>query len=88
MPPSLAPATWHVRARRWLAQWFRTLAGPSSLSPATGRSTVRLPFAGRALGFREFTVPRRLADAGKLRLRVKSTGFSARIARLPTRKPR
>lgn len=88
MPSSPTPAAWHVRARRWLAQWFRTLAGPSSPSPATGRSTVRLPFPGRGLGFREFTVPRRPADGGPSRLRVKATGFSARIARLPAREPR
>ncbi|WAC61914.1 hypothetical protein OVA13_10905 [Pseudoxanthomonas sp. SL93] len=67
------------RLARWSAQLFRTLAGPSSPSPATGRSTVRLPVSGRSLGFREFTAPRRALSAAALPLRVKSAAFSTRI---------
>lgn len=84
MPSSPSPA-WPMRALRTLAKWFRTLAGPSSLSPATGRSIVRIAFKGRALGFREFTAPHRAGDAGRQRLRVKTTGASTRIARLSRR---
>jgi hypothetical protein len=46
---------------------------------------VRLPFASKATGFREFTLPRHLADGGRLRLRVKAAGASARIAPLSMR---
>jgi hypothetical protein len=67
------------RLTRWSAQLLRTLAGPSSPSPATGRSTVRLPVSGRALGFREFTTPRQTLLTGALPLRVKSAAFSTRI---------
>jgi hypothetical protein len=84
MPVSLPTAALHwLRAvARTLVERFRRPADPSSSSPATGRSAMRLPFAG---GFREFTLPRHLADGGALRLRVKSAGFSARIASLPRR---
>lgn len=73
--------SWPLRVRRWLVRLFRTLAGPSSLSPATGRSIVRLPARGRALGFREFTLPRRAPKAAPLRVRLKSAALgAARVA--------
>ena len=83
MPVSLPTAAlrWLRAVARTLAERFRRSTDPSSSSPATGRSTVRLPFAGKAAGFREFTLPRPLADGGALRLRVKSAGVSTRIAR-------
>ncbi|MBA3928517.1 hypothetical protein J2X02_002580 [Pseudoxanthomonas japonensis] len=81
------PASLPTAALRWLRAVARTLAGhfrrpadPSSSSPATGRSAMRLPFVRKAAGFREFTLPRHLADGGALRLRVKSAGVSTRIA--------
>lgn len=82
MPFSLprAAVRWLRAVAHALAERFRRPADPSSSSPATGRPAVRLPFAGRATGFREFTLPRHLADGGRLRLRVKSAGASARIA--------
>ena len=84
MPFSLpsAAARWLRAVARALAERFRRPTGPSSSSPATGRSAVRLPFASKATGFREFTLPRHLADGGRLRLRVKAAGASARIAPL------
>lgn len=82
MPSSLPRAAmrWLRAAAHALAERFRRPADPSSSSPATGRPAVRLPFAREAAGFREFTLPRHLADGGRLRLRVKSAGASARIA--------
>lgn len=87
MPVSRPTAALHwLRAvARTLVDRFRRPTDPSSSSPATGRSAVRLPFAGKTAGFREFTLPRHLADGGALRLKVKSAGFSARIASLPLR---
>ena len=83
MPVSLPTAALRrLRAvARTLAERFRRPTDPSSSSPATGRSAVRLPFAGKRAGFREFTLPRPLADGGALRLRVKSAGVTTRIAR-------
>lgn len=74
-----SPVSFQVRALRWLANLVRMLAGPSNPSPATGRPTLRVPLRDRALGFREFTAPRVIADAAQ-RLRVKSTGGSARVS--------
>lgn len=81
MPRSLLRA-----ARRWLdagvrllARVFRASAVPSSSSPATGRPVSRALFAGKAMGFREFTAPRAFDDGGRSRLRVKTTGASARV---------
>ncbi|WFC41398.1 hypothetical protein [Pseudoxanthomonas sp. SE1] len=87
MPFSLpsAAARWLRAVARALAERFRRPAGPSSSSPATGRPAVRLPLASKATGFREFTLPRHLADGGRLRLRVKAAGTSARIAPLSMR---
>jgi hypothetical protein len=83
--PTSAALRWLRAVARTLVERFRRPTDPSSSSPATGRSAMRLPFAGRNAGFREFTLPRHLADGGALRLRVKSAGFSARIASLPLR---
>ncbi len=83
--PTSAALRWLRAVARTLAGRFRRPTDPSTPSPATGRSAMRLPFAGKAAGFREFTLPRHLADGGALRLRVKSAGFSARIASLPLR---
>ncbi|MBD9478781.1 hypothetical protein [Pseudoxanthomonas sp. PXM02] len=83
--PTSAALRWLRAAARTLVERFRRPTDPSTSSPATGRSAVRLPFAGKRAGFREFTLPRHLADGGALRLRVKSAGFSARIASLPVR---
>jgi len=82
MPVSLPTAAlrWLRAVARTLAERFRRPTDPSSPSPATGRSAVRLPFVRKAAGFREFTLPRHLADGGALRLRVKSAGVSTRIA--------
>ena len=87
MPASLPTAAlrWLRAVARTLAERFRRPTDPSTSSPATGRSAVRLPFVRKAAGFREFTLPRHLADGGALRLRVKSAGFSTRIASLPSR---
>jgi hypothetical protein len=87
MPFSFPSAAmrWLRAVARALAERFRRPADPSSSSPATGRSAVRLPFASKATGFREFTLPRHLADGGRLRLRVKAAGASARIAPLSMR---
>lgn len=87
MPVSLPTAAlrWLRAAARTLVERFRRPTDPSTPSPATGRSAMRLPFAGKAAGFREFTLPRHLADGGALRLRVKSAGVSTRIASLPVR---
>lgn len=82
MPVSLPTAAlrWLRAAARTLAERFRRPTDPSSPSPATARSAVRLPFVRKPAGFREFTLPRHLADGGALRLRVKSAGVSTRIA--------
>ncbi len=87
MPISLphAAVRWLHAVTHALAERFRRPADPSSPSPATGRPSVRLSLAGKATGFREFTLPRHPADSDRLRLRVKSAGFSARIAPLPKR---
>ena len=88
MPVRLPTAAlrWLHAVARSLAERFRRPAAPSLSSPATGRSVARLPFAVARTGFREFTLPRHLADGGALRLRVKSAGVSARIASLPERR--
>ncbi len=87
MPRSLLRA-----ARRWLdagvrlvARVVRASAVPSSSSPATGRPVSRAVFAGKALGFREFTTPRAFAHGERSRLRVKTTGVSARVMPLRQR---
>jgi hypothetical protein len=87
MPASLPHAVlrWLRAAARSLTERFRGPADPSLSSPATGRSAMRLPFAVPRAGFREFTLPRHLADGGALRLRVKSAGVSTRIGSLPRR---
>ena len=87
MPASLphAAVRWLQAVARSLAGRVRRLAAPSLSSPATGRSAMRLPFAGTRAGFREFTLPRHQADGGALRLRVKSAGVSTRIGSLPRR---
>lgn len=89
MPRSLLRA-----AQRWLdagvrvvARFFRASAAPSSSSPATGRPVSRALFAGKAMGFREFTAPRAFNDGGRSRLRVKTTGASARVMPLRQRSP-
>ncbi len=81
-------------AQRWLdasvrvvARVFRASAAPSSSSPATGRPVSRALFAGKAMGFREFTAPRALANGERSRLRVKTTGTSARVMPLRMRSP-
>lgn len=81
MPVSLPTAAlrWLRAVARTLAERFRRPTGPSPSSPVTGRSAMRLPFVRKATGFREFTLPRHLADGGALRLRVKSAGVSTRI---------
>ena len=88
MPASLPTAAlrWLRAVARTLAERFRRPADPSSSSPATGRSAMRLPFVRKATGFREFTLPRHLADGGALRLRVKSAGVSTRIAPVARRR--
>lgn len=87
MPRSLLRA-----AQRWLdagvrvvARLFRAAAAPSSPSPATGRPVSRALFAGKAMGFREFTAPRAFVESGRSRLRVKAAGSSARVVPLSTR---
>ncbi len=87
MPRSLLRA-----AQRWLdagvrvvARLFRASAAPSSPSPATGRPVSRALFAGKAMGFREFTAPRAFVENGRSRLRVKAAGSSARVVPLSTR---
>ncbi|CAN7477570.1 hypothetical protein LJR143_003055 [Pseudoxanthomonas sp. LjRoot143] len=81
MPVSLPTAAlrWLRAVARTLAERFRRPTDPSPSSPVTGRSAMRLPFVRKATGFREFTLPRHLADGGALRLRVKSAGVSTRI---------
>ena len=88
MPRSLLRAAqrWLDASVRVVARFFRASADPSSSSPATGRSAMRLPFVRKATGFREFTLPRHLADGGALRLRVKSAGVSTRIAPVARRR--
>jgi len=88
MPVSLPTAAlrWLRAVARTLAERFRRPTDPSSPSPATGRSAVRLPFVRKATGFREFTLPRHLVDGGALRLRVKSAGVSTRIAPVARRR--
>lgn len=88
MPASLPTAAlrWLRAVARTLVERFRRPADPSSSSPATGRSAMRLPFVRKATGFREFTLPRHLADGGALRLRVKSAGVSTRIAPVARRR--
>ncbi len=71
---------WLCAAARTLAGRFRRPADPSSSSPVTDRSAERRRFMRSAAGFREFTLPRSLADGSALRLRVKSAGVSTRIA--------
>ena len=88
MPASLPTAAlrWLRAVARTLVERFRRPADPSFSSPATGRSAMRLPFVRKATGFREFTLPRQLADGGALRLRVKSAGVSTRIAPVARRR--
>ena len=88
------PRSFLRAARRWLdagvrlvARVFRASAVPSSSSPATGRPVSRALFGGKALGFREFTAPRAFNDGGRSRLRVKTTGASARVMPLRQRSP-
>ena len=88
------PRSFLRAARRWLdasvrlvARVFRASAVPSSSSPATGRPVSRALFAGKALGFREFTAPRAFNDGERSRLRVKTTGVSARVMPLRQRSP-
>ena len=88
------PRSFLRAARRWLdagvrlvARVFRASAVPSSSSPATGRPVSRALFTGKALGFREFTAPRTFNDGGRSRLRVKTTGASARVMPLRQRSP-
>ena len=87
MPASLPTAAlrWLRAVARTLAERFRRPTYPSTSSPATGRPVSRAVFAGKALGSREFTTPRAFAHAERSRLRVKSAGFSTRIASLPSR---
>ena len=88
------PRSFLRAARRWLdagvrlvARVFRASAVPSSSPPATGRPVSRALYAGKALGFREFNAPRAFNDGGRSRLRVKTTGASARVMPLRQRSP-
>lgn len=87
MPRSLfrAARRWLDAGVRLLARVFRASAVPSSSSPATGRPVSRALFAGKAMGFREFTAPRAFDDGGRSRLRVKTAGASARVIPLRQR---
>ncbi|WP_287757368.1 hypothetical protein [Pseudoxanthomonas sp.] len=89
MPRSLLRAArcWLDAGVRLVARVFRASAVPSSSSPATGRPVPRALFAGKALGFREFTAPRAFNDGERSRLRVKTTGASARVMPLRQRSP-
>ena len=89
MPASLPHAVlrWLRAAARSLTERFRGPADPSLSSPATGRPVSRALFTGKALGFREFTAPRTFNDGGRSRLRVKTTGASARVMPLRQRSP-
>ena len=89
MPRSLLRAArcWLDAGVRLVARVFRASAVPSSSSPATGRPVPRALFAGKALGFREFTTPRAFAHGERSRLRVKTTGVSARVMPLRQRSP-
>ncbi|WP_235578072.1 hypothetical protein [Pseudoxanthomonas sp. Root630] len=89
MPRSLLRAAqrWLDASVRVVARFFRASAAPSSPSPATGRPVSRALFAGKAMGFREFTTPRTFANGERSRLRVKTTGTSARVMPLRLRSP-
>ncbi len=89
MPRSLLRATlrWLDASVRVVARFFRRPAAPSSSSPATGRPAVRPSMTGKTLGFREFTAPHAFAIGERSRLRVKTTGTSARVMPLRLRSP-